>query len=949
MMNTHIQNLVKVSGTSWKYNDDGTKNSIVCPKSWGKIVDDQNPKSDKFMIRTGEKFGIIVVDVDIKHGKNGQDILMEYDIDMDEYPTLTFRTPSGGLHYFYNWKQGLVDANYLPNIDMIDHKANGWFVFHDIKRYICEKDIPIADMPEELYDLFIAGHTKYVAEQLEAKKDKKMPKQQPLSASKKKANVESKKKAPLISTVEEANSEDTFEADQLQIYYDLYMKRYNHFMEYDESGSIFMSKEGEDSIKKLNDNFVSKTGISVETAMEFVNKKRLSLATAKKQAKVEASISTVEVKSDESTTEPTIDDKHYNLLRLLDDDWFQSYDKWAGPAYALYNLKETENTIAFNTYIKLLKEKSGGKYDYDGARTLWITSIPDAQDKMRKDGDSLITMAKFKKIIGGAKNALYAEWKNKYEPKAVKETRKTVSDLKQAAEDQYEQLLSELSDAINAHGRCMIYDENDVSFSDICRLHTKTINIDALALLVNRSFVCLLQRGGLYLVIKEVIVARCKFTKKYKKNTTFDKFDFDKNFSSKIMVNIILEDATIIKVALKKVIFDISCKIPNYDNIGFFPTGPHDTSETPESIFNIFAGFLHKYDKEYVPKQSVIDTFCSLYKTILCDSNERSYNFEINKLAHIIQHPEIKTEAVSIFEGEQGTGKSFLMMFLMMYVFGKNLSLVIFQPEQLTNKFNSHLMGKLFIVLEEAVDLGNLKDISKFKGYVRAPVLNVEFKNMNVSESVECCMNFMIATNNDYNSMFREAGERTANLNKVSGKYYRNTVFFKEMSDILNNYEAGKDIFHYLANIDLTGFNIKEVPETDTKFNKKLESTNTFFKFLYHTYNNDIDDDERIDDGDDHWIRTNDSIDLERELTGNDLGYMKIMTIYRAYIDMCEHEFGLPKGAKGVFSKDAIKPFCEEYLQPIEPKAGRREYLMTKRSVGDALNSKFKTTQFTAK
>ena len=303
----------------------------------------------------------------------------------------------------------------------------------------------------------------------------------------------------------------------------------------------------------------------------------------------------------------------------------------------------------------------------------------------------------------------------------------------------------------------------------------------------------------------------------------------------------------------------------------------------------------------------------------------------------------MKTQSVSIFQGEQGTGKSFLLMFLIAYVFGKSLSLTIFQGEQLTAKFNSHMMGKLFVVLEEAVDLGNMKDISAFKGYIRSPSINIEYKGINVSESMDCCLNFMIATNNDYNSMFREAGERTANLNKVSDKYYRNTVYFKSMSDILNNFNAGCDIFHYLANMDITDFMVQDVPETYAKFAKKLDSANTFFKFLYHLHANDTDDSV-----DESYNNTNitDFIDLERPLDADDNGYMKIMKIHQAYIWMCEHEFNLFKGSKGVFSKDAIKPFCEEYLQPIEVKRGRREYLMTKQSITDALNKKFKTDKF---
>lgn len=911
-MNTHIKHLVK-SGASWKYNDDGTKTkgSIRFSNgSWNKIFTDMKPTGNQFIIRTGKKFGIIVVDVDIKKGEDGSKTLEDAGICMSSYPTLTFRTASGGYHYFYKWVEGMVDADYLKYVDMIDHTPKngndyGWFVFHDTEKYICENDVPIAEMPQELINKLRVAHDNYVKSKSDAVA--KPGKQENVDVDDFDEDAEFVNQIPKL----ESSDRETY-LKQYECKYKAIHGRYTGYI----GKKAILGVRGQELLEKLN-NSITDIGITIEEAQEFLKR-----GTSKNIVKFDSNG----------------DNKYYDLLSLLDNDWFKSYDKWSQPAYALYNLTDTDKTTAFGIFTKLLKEKAGDLYDLEGAKKLWNESIPEAQERYRKEGKDLVTMAKFKKIVGGSKNALYGEWKAKYEPEATKSKRKSARELRDEEDQLYNELVEELSEAIIAHGRCMIHDENEYSFSDVTKLHRHTIKLADLALLFNRTFVCMLQRGNLFLIIKEIVVSRCKFTKQYKSNTSFDKFDFT-NFNSKATMVVVLDDGRVIEVRLKCLIFDISCLIPNYDNMGFYPVGPHDKSEPPTNIFNIFSGFLHKYKEDYIPDPNVVNTFCSMYKEILCNNNEKSYNFEINKLAHIIQHPEIKSESVSIFQGEQGVGKSFLLTFLMMYVFGKHLSLTIFQSEQLTNKFNSHLMGKLFIILEEAVDLGNLKDISKFKGYVRAPMLNVEFKNMDVQESVDCCMNFMIATNNDYNSMFRETGERTANLNKVNDKYYRNTTYFKQMSDIMNNYSAGCDIFHYLANKDLTGFNIRDVPETSEKFNKKLESTNTFFKFLYHLHCDDIDSRHEYD-------FDNQYIDLNRELGDGDNGYMKIMTIYNSYVQMCEHEFGLAKGSKGVFSKDTVRTLCEDFLDTIEPKKGRKEYLMTKDSVSKALNTKFKTDKF---
>ena len=97
MMNQNISELVKASA-KWRYNPDGTKDkttfSGACKTNWTKIKKDMKPKGNQFIIRTGKAFGLIVIDVDIKHGDDGETTLLDNDIYMCEYPTLTFKSPS---------------------------------------------------------------------------------------------------------------------------------------------------------------------------------------------------------------------------------------------------------------------------------------------------------------------------------------------------------------------------------------------------------------------------------------------------------------------------------------------------------------------------------------------------------------------------------------------------------------------------------------------------------------------------------------------------------------------------------------------------------------------------------------------------------------------------------------------------------------------------------------
>lgn len=632
--------------------------------------------------------------------------------------------------------------------------------------------------------------------------------------------------------------------------------------------------------------------------------------------------------------------KYYKLLSLLDDKYFKNYELWIEPAYALYNEKDINNSVGFSTWNKLLKEKASNNYNYEEAKHMWDNVIPNSNNKKIERNEAIITMAKFKKIIGGSDSINYNIWKNEFEPIIKKEKIKSKSDLKEEAADDYDRMCDSIIDYINSFGKSMIYDDNQISFSDVCKLHKHTISIEDIALLFNRTYINIFQRGALFLVIKEIKDYRCPKTKEYKYNTVFNKIEFT-DFSKGIFVNIIFENIQC-TCQLSRLIFDISSKINVYDNISFYPYGSNSVDTTPKNIFNIFTGFLHKYEPEFVYNESIVKTFLDMYMEILCNNNESSFNFEINKLAHILQYPEIKTGAVSIFKAGQGIGKSFLLMFLMNYVFGKHLSITIYNHEQLISRFNSHLMAKLFCILEEGVDLGNTKDISMFKGLVRCPTINVEYKGINVSDCMDCCMNFFIATNNDYNRLLGESDERTANFNICNEKYKRNTKYFSKMNKILYNFDAGKHIFHYLMNKDISNFDIYTVPETCEKLSKKISASPSIIRYLYKLYKNEFDDGiEFSNDGDDDRKKDKINPDIISNIGDSDK-YYKTMEIYKAYKICCEEDLSCKASSK----EDVIKKYIHLYFTPKEYKTGRFEYNLNKRTLKDALNKWFDTEEF---
>ena len=96
--------------------------------------------------------GMIVIDVDVKHGKPGMASLMELGIDLATY---TVRTPSGGLHLYYAGANvGLSAGRIGAGLDV---RSGGGYVVGpgstiDGTAYVIERDAAIAPAEQGLID-----------------------------------------------------------------------------------------------------------------------------------------------------------------------------------------------------------------------------------------------------------------------------------------------------------------------------------------------------------------------------------------------------------------------------------------------------------------------------------------------------------------------------------------------------------------------------------------------------------------------------------------------------------------------------------------------------------------------------------------------------------------------------------------------------------------------------
>jgi len=127
-----------------------------------------------------------------------------------------------------------------------------------------------------------------------------------------------------------------------------------------------------------------------------------------------------------------INEKYYELLNLLGDEWFNDFDKWIKPIYALKNADDIEDEEALNTMIHLLNMRADKPNEAETRRVFSFDS-----SKRRFGIGSIINAIKKDNLVE------WKAWNKKWNPKKQdSEKKKSILDLLKeklliAVEDKY--------------------------------------------------------------------------------------------------------------------------------------------------------------------------------------------------------------------------------------------------------------------------------------------------------------------------------------------------------------------------------------------------------------------------------------------------------------------------------------------------------------------------------
>lgn len=312
---------------------------------------------------------------------------------------------------------------------------------------------------------------------------------------------------------------------------------------------------------------------------------------------------------------------------------------------------------------------------------------------------------------------------------------------------------------------------------------------------------------------------------------------YDLNKNTKFYYNTVSKKAdTITKTTTTLEHLFEDSKLPSYSRLVCKPTNIINKYEL--NIWEKFKADI-KLDYDIIKLQPLLDYMLE----IICDNQKNLYTYLISWLRHICKNPEKKTGKVLVFQSDkQRAGKGSFINWLMFQFFGKNSSYTT-SLVKLTGKFNSFLMNRSLITVDE-LPTTSARFHSVFdtlKSLITEPYLDIEFKGKESIQTDNIC-NFIFSTNNEKSIKIENYDDRYVCF-KINECKVGDYEFWEYAHKNIFTEDVAIHFFNYLMNIDTSQLvSISKIPETELKTKMKEMSLNSMEIFIQNLKDRSIDD-----------------------------------------------------------------------------------------------------------
>ena len=224
------------------------------------------------------------------------------------------------------------------------------------------------------------------------------------------------------------------------------------------------------------------------------------------------------------------------------------------------------------------------------------------------------------------------------------------------------------------------------------------------------------------------------------------------------------------------------------------------------------------------------DGFYDLINRIVCKGRKNEQEYFYNWLADIVQNPTNKRghSTCIALRGGKGIGKGTVAECLK-YLFKKENFLKTAQKNDLFDRFNSALLGKVFVFGDEIEWPGDKVAENIFKDLITSNVLRVEKKFADAFQTKNAAR-FLLSTNSDWSVPVSE-GERRFVIFEPSEEEKGNIDFFIDAEQQMKDGGAAKVLYDML-NRDLSNVDWTDQPRNEAFVYQKTKSMNIVELFI---------------------------------------------------------------------------------------------------------------------
>ena len=202
-----------------------------------------------------------------------------------------------------------------------------------------------------------------------------------------------------------------------------------------------------------------------------------------------------------------------------------------------------------------------------------------------------------------------------------------------------------------------------------------------------------------------------------------------------------------------------------FEQIVFSPGG-----KLPANVFNMWQGYA------VTPVKGSWAKLDRHIQDVLCDNNREHYEYFLDWLANLVQLDQ-KPGVAIVFVGKKGTGKSIPVSYIGR-IFGRHYAQLT-KRDHLLGRFNSNLMDKILIFLDEGFWGGDKTAEGALKGLITEDRLTVEAKFENL-KSVVNHLRIIMASNENW-VVPTSHDERRYFVLRVADKFIGNHDYFNEL------------------------------------------------------------------------------------------------------------------------------------------------------------------------